>query len=113
METQSNWPYTDQSNEPTIEINKRMIHKLLERNGNDKNLFGCSSLAYVYGHNFECNRRKAGLTYTDIRGFTGLDTGFLCILANGKALLTEIHEVLPILTQHGLLDEWLMAWDSV
>ena len=82
METQSNWPYTYQSNEPTIEINKRMIHKLLERKGEDKNL-----VTYAYGQNFDRKRHEAGLTYTDIRGLTGLDTGFLAILANGMALL--------------------------
>lgn len=108
METQSNWPYTDQTSEPTIEINKRMIHKLLERKGEDKNL-----VAYAYGQNFDRKRHEAGLNYTDIRGLTGLDTGFLAILANGKALLGELHEVRPILIQHGLMDDWLMAWDSV
>lgn len=100
MATPITWPYTGQTSEPTIEINKRMIHKLLERKG--KLTEKC--LVYALGQNFDRKRYEAGLTYTDIRGLTGLDTGFLCILANGKALVSELREVEPILVKANLLD---------
>ena len=106
MATPITWPYTDQTNEPTIEINKRMIRKLLDRKGNEKNL-----LAYAYGYNFDRKRREANMSLREINALTGLDTGFLCIFAHGDASVEELVEVTPILEELDLLDQ--IAWDSL
>ena len=94
------WPYDNRTGEPLTDTNIRMVHKLLERKGNQTE----KCLSYTLGQNFDRKRYEAGLTYTDIKVLTGLDTGFLCILANGKALVKELREVESILVKANLLD---------
>jgi hypothetical protein len=106
MATQISWPYADQTNEPLAETNIRMIRKLLDRKGGEKNL-----LAYAYGHNFDRKRREANMSLRAINALTGLDTGFLCIFAHGDASFEELVEVTPILEELDLLDH--IAWDSL
>ena len=100
MATPSTWPYNNRIGESTTQVNIRMVHKLLERKGkNTENL-----LAFALGQNFDRKRHQSDLTYTDIKTITGLDTGFLCILASGKALIEEIREVESLLVEANLLD---------
>jgi hypothetical protein len=104
MGTQNTWPYTNKNNESTIEINKRMIHKLIERKEHPMTT-DAKLVSYMLGKNFERKRYEAGLTYTDIRNLTGLDTAFLCIFASGKALTKEIMAAESVLRESDLLDK--------
>jgi len=104
MGTQNTWPYTNKSNEPNIEITKRMIHKLLERKevpmSTDAKL-----VSYMLGKNFERKRYEAGLSCKDVHNITGLDMAFLYIFSSGKALTKEIMAVESVLREADLLDK--------
>ena len=104
------WPYNNRIGESTTQVNIRMIHKLLERKGKNTEKL----LAFTLGQNFDRKRHEAHLTYTAIKEMTGLDTGFLCILASGKALVEELREVEPLLVEADLLDpiDWRLQAGS-
>ena len=85
LNTQSNWPYGDNSNESNLIVNQRMVQQLVSRTGTpaDRSL-------QALGIEVDELRESMGLTLGELSQLSGLDRGFLAILIEGKALPAEV-----------------------
>ena len=94
MNTQRMWPYSDNTRDDgSIVINQRMIHHLLGRQGTPDHR-GMMAL----GIEVRELRDTAGLGLAELAVLSGVDRGFIAILEDGQALMSEVtDEVLTAL----------------
>ena len=105
LNTQSNWPYGDNSNESNLVVNQRMIQQLVSRTGTPVN----RSLQAL-GIEVDELRESMGLTLGELSQLSGLDRGFLAILIEGKALPTETTKAVLGCLSVALSDEDRDMW---
>ena len=95
MDIQRAWPFGDSTKDDgSAAINLRMLHHLLDRKGThyDRGLI-------ALGIEVEELRDTAGLGLAELACLSGLDRGFIAILEDGQALMSEVtDEVLTALT---------------
>ena len=94
MDIQRAWPFGDSTKDDgSAAINLRMIHHLLKRKGTPDHR-GMMAL----GMEVEELRDTAGLGLAELAVLSGLDRGFIAILEDGQALMSEVtDEVLAAL----------------
>ena len=90
MEIRKEWPFGFNEAETMVEVNKRMIHKLLERkNVKLTNTEERALIALGIEVN-EAREEGAGIFMHELARRSGLNASFIPILEHGKALPEEI-----------------------
>jgi len=85
LATGANWPFITEGIHPTTE----MIHELLKRKNIDISAEDADKMKAL-GAEIEEQRYAHRLTRSEISHLTGLATGFLCMLENGRLLPSDI-----------------------
>ena len=90
MEIKSEWPFGFDEAETMVEVNKRMIHKLLERKNTILTNTQERALIALGIEVNESREEGAGIFMHELARRSGLDASFIPILEHGKALPEEV-----------------------
>ena len=90
MEVKQNWPFGFNEAETMVEVNKRMIHKLLERKNTILTNTQERALIALGIEVNESREEGAGIFMHELARRSGLSASFIPILEHGKALPEEV-----------------------